>query len=207
MADTPSGQTPAIPDAAPPVTPAADPAVTPPDQSAAPPAKPADSPPAAPEKYDFKALKLPDGISLNEPLLAAVEPIFRKLGLSQEGASELIAEHAKALAKIEADTEAKRESDFKDWMKTQVTQHQAAIRKEWGAAYEANLATAQKGMARVFGPEAKALLDETGLGNHPEFVKAFYAVGKMVSEDIPPSGQLPAAARKADAEVFYGAPN
>lgn len=204
---TPSGQPPATPDPA--IAPAVtDPAATPADQKAAADpaaAKPADSP-KPPEKYDFSALKLPEGVVLHEPIMQAIEPLFRKYGLTQDAASELISEHAKALAKVETEAETKRESDFKDWMKTTVTNHQAAIRKEWGAQYDVNMATAQKGMARVFSAEAKALLDETGLGNHPEFVKAFYAVGKMVSEDTPPNGALPAT-RKSDAEVFYGATN
>jgi hypothetical protein len=209
---TPSGQTPATPDpASTPVV--ADPAAPPADpKAAADPAlaaKPADpkpepAKPTAPEKYDFKALKLPDGVKLNEPILAAIEPIFRKYGLTQEAASELITEHAKALAKVETDAEATRESDFKAWMKTTVEGYHATLRKEWGAGYDANMATAQKGMAKVFSAEASKLLDETGLGTHPEFVKAFLAVGKMVSEDTPPNGQQPTN-RKSDAEVFYGA--
>jgi len=212
MADTPSGQTPATPD---PATASAvtDPAATPVDPKAAVAdpalaAKPADPPepakPTAPEKYDFKALKLPDGVTLNEPILAAMEPLFKKLGLTQDAASELIIEHAKVLAKVEAEAETKRESDFKDWMKTTVEGYHTTLRKDWGASYDTNLATAQKGMAKVFDADVSKLLDETGLGTHPGFVKAFLTVGKMVSEDTPPNGQQPTN-RKSDAEVFYGA--
>ncbi len=208
MADpTPSGQTPATPDpAAPPV--AADPAAPPvdPKLAADPAAPPAEPPkpaaPVAPEKYDFAALKLPEGVALDQPLLDAVSPVFKELGISQEGASKLVEAHVKHLVAAEA----QRETDFKAWMGKQVSDHQAALRKEFGTAYDANMATAQKGIARVCTPAMKALLDETGLGNHPEFVKAFLAVGKMVSEDTPPNGQKPAT-RKSDAEVFYGTPN
>jgi len=213
---TPSGQTPATPDPASTAVvadPAANPPVQPPVAAADPaaPTNPADpktepAKPTAPEKYDFKALTLPDGVTLNEPILAAIEPIFRKYGLTQDAASELITEHAKALAKVESEAEATREADFKTWMANQVKEHQATVRKEFGAAYDTNMAIAQKGMARVCSPAMKALLDETGLGNHPEFVKAFLTVGKMVSEDTPPNGQQPAS-RKSDAEVFYGATN
>lgn len=210
MADpTPSGQPPANPDSAP--APAAAPGVTADPKAAADPAaaKPADpakptepAKPVAPEKYDFTALKLPEGVALDQPLLDAVSPVFKELGLTQEGASKLVEAHIKHLIAAEA----KRESDFTDFMKRSVSEHQAAIRKEWGGAYDANLATAQKGMARVFSAEAKKLLDETGLGSHPEFLKAFLAVGKMVSEDTPPTNASPAT-RKSNAEVFYGAPN
>lgn len=164
-------------------------------------AKPAEPPkPVVPEKYDFKALKLPEGITLDAPLLTAVEPVFKELGLTQEAASKLVEAHAKAIAAAEVT----READFKTWMANQVKQNQAAMKSEWGLQYDANLAIAQRGIARVMSPAAKALLDETGLGNHPEFVKAFFAVGKMVSEDTPPTGGRPAGTGKSAAEVLYG---
>lgn len=160
--------------------------------------------PVIPEKYDFAALKLPDGIALNPELIEAISPVFKKYGLTQEAASELVETHAKALATAEAAAEVKREADFKEWMKTNITNYQTQLKSEWGSAHDANVVIAQKGMARVFSAEAKKLLDDTGLGNHPEFVKAFYQVGKMVSEDNPPNGQKPAGT-KSNAEVFYGA--
>lgn len=203
MADEPAApnpSTPASPAAPPAATPT--PAAAPPTDPAAPPAAAPPEPPkpVVPEKYDFKALKLPEGITLDTPLLSAVEPVFKELGLSQEGASKLVEAHAKALAAAEV----AREADFKTWMANQVKQHQAALKSEWGTAYDANVTLAQRGIARIMSPAAKALLDETGLGNHPEFVKAFYQVGKMVSEDTPPAGGVPAGVQKSAAEVLYG---
>jgi hypothetical protein len=141
---------------------------------------------------------LPEGVQLDEPLLKAVEPIFRDLNLTQEQATKLIDAQVKYLA----ETEKQRETDFQKFMKDQVTQHQAALKSEWGAQHDANLQVAQRGMARVLSADAKKILDETGLGNHPEFVKAFFTVGKMVSEDTPP---VPNAGgqRKSLDQVWY----
>lgn len=201
---TPSGSV-ATPTPSPTVTPPADPA-TPPANPAAPPApapaepaKPVEPPKvAAPEKYDFAAIKLPDGVKLDEPLLKAVEPVLRELGLSQEQANKLVDAQVKHLAAAEA----QRETDFQKFMKDQVTQHQATLRSEWGMAHDANLQVAQRGMARVLSADAKKILDETGLGNHPEFVKAFFAVGKMVSEDTPPNSNGGGTSKSLD-ERFY----
>jgi len=207
MADEPAAPNPSTPasPAAPPTDPAAPP-VAAADPNAPKPVeapKPAEPPkPVVPEKYDFKALKLPEGITLDTPLLGAVEPVFKELGLTQEAASKLVEAHAKAVAA----SEVAREADFKTWMANQVKQHQATMRNEWGLQYDANLAVAQRGIARIMSPAAKALLDETGLGNHPEFVKAFFQVGKMVSEDTPPAGGRPANSGKSAAEVLYGNP-
>ena len=175
------------------------------------PAKPAEAPkpavaaPVIPEKYDFATVKLPEGVVLNNDLVEAVSPLFKKFGLTQEAASELVQVHAEALAKAEAAAETTRETAFKEWMKTTVTNYQAAIRKEWGAQADANLAIAQRGMATVVSPDMKALLDDTGLGNHPEFLKAFLQVGKMVSEDTPPTPGVPAGSVKNAAQTLYGA--
>jgi hypothetical protein len=203
---------PAVAPAAAAPAPAAPSAAAPTPAPAAPaPAAPAPTPAAAapviPEKYDFAALELPKGIELNPDLVAAVSPVFQKYGLTQEAASELVKTHAEALAKADAASEVKREADFKEWMKTTVTNYQATLRKEWGAETDAKLAVAQAGMSKVISPAAKALLDETGLGSHPEFVKAFYQVGLMSREDTPPSVVVPAAGGKSAAQVLYGNTN
>jgi predicted alternative tryptophan synthase beta-subunit len=192
----------------------ADPAAAPPAVAAAPvtpdpnappaaPAVPAVVAPVVPEKYDFATLKMPEGVELNSALVDAVTPILVKKGFTQEEANSLVETHAKALAEVMKADEAKRETDFKEWMKTNVTNYQNKLKSEWGASHDANLAVAQRGMARVFSAEAKALLDETGLGNHPEFVKAFHKIGLMVSEDTPPPNLLPNAGLKAAADVLY----
>lgn len=171
------------------------------------PAKPADKPaeiaaPVIPDKYDFKDVKLPEGLTLNDDIVKAVEPLFKKYGLTQEAANELVAAHGEALAKVETAAEAQRETEFKDWMKTNAENNVKAIQKEWGHEFDGNLKVAQRGLARVFGPEGKALLDETGLGSHPAFLKAFLTVGKMVQEDTPPVGGSPNG-RKPTTAVLY----
>lgn len=198
-------------------SPAAQPAVADPNAApaapanAAPVADPAKvaepAKPSAPDKYDFTALKLPDGVTLNPALVDAVAPVLKELGLSQEQANKLVEAHAKTTAELFKADEAKREADFTAFMAQKAKESLAAIKAKHGASYEANLATAQKGMARICSPAMKALLDETGLGSNPEFFEAFLAVGKMVSEDRPPNSTTPPGARKPIGDVLYGQPN
>jgi len=201
MADEPAAVPTPSPAAEPVVTPVVDPAapVVAAEPAKVEPVAAESAKPVVPEKYDFKA---PEGMELNQPLLDAVSPVFKEMGLSQEQAGKLFETYNKVVVAEEA----KREADFTDFMKQKVTEYNTTIRKEWGAQYDVNLATAQRGLARVMSPEAKAILDETGLGSHPEFVKAFYAVGKMVSEDTLPIAGAPGG-KKSNAEVFYGATN
>ena len=46
-----------------------------------------------------------------------------------------------------------------------------------------NLAVARKALETFGTPELKALLNESGLGNHPEVIRFFYRSGKAISED------------------------
>lgn len=134
-------------------------------------------------------------MQLDTALIEAVSPVLKELKLPQDQAQKLV----DAYNTIEQ----KKDADFKAWMKDKATENQAAVRKEWGHDFDANLAVAHRGIARFLSPALKTVLDETGLGNHPDFVKAFYAIGKMVSEDTPPR-TAPVSSGRSAASVLYG---
>lgn len=180
--------------------PKADPAKADPAKAEPPKADPAK--PVVPEKYDFSTAKLPEGITLAPELVDAVSPLLKEFGLTQEQATKLVEAHAAALAKVTATAEQQSEADFKQYMQDTAKANVEAIRKEWGHEHEANLKIAQRGIARFVDAEGKRLLDETGLGNHPSFLKAFLAAGKMIQEDTPPPNGQPSG-RKPSAEVLY----
>jgi len=53
-----------------------------------------------------------------------------------------------------------------------------------------NLAVARKALDKFGTPALRTMLDESGLGNHPEIIRAFYRAGKAISEDsfVPATG-------------------
>lgn len=59
----------------------------------------------------------------------------------------------------------------------------ATLQQEFGAAYDQNLNLAKSAVEQFGGEELKAVLNQTGLGNNPELVKAFARIGKMVASD------------------------
>lgn len=218
MADTPV-QTPTTPDAGTTATPGASPTPDPakaPDKpvEGATPAdgntlltakpdegKPAEKPADAPEKYEFK---LDEKLgALNQPLVDAVVPLFREFKLTQEQASKLVTVVATKAHELNAATEQQREADFKTWMADQQKANLAAIRKEWGNDYDANLKTAQRAIARFASPEAKKLLDETALGSNPAFAAMFLAIGKLITEDTPPNPKGSGNGRLPLEQVLY----
>jgi len=137
---------------------------------------------AAPEKYDLKA---PEGMEFDTETFAAVEPVLRELGLSNENAQKLVSAYAeKAIPAI-----TKRANDA-------VLLKAAEARKEWADSFEKDpdIGGAKKGdtlsaAARVFdhyglkkGEGLRLLLDESGLGNHPDMIRVFARIGHDLAE-------------------------
>ena len=52
-----------------------------------------------------------------------------------------------------------------------------------GEKFTENLALARKALESFGTPELQDVLNMTGLGNHPEVIRAFYKAGKAISED------------------------
>ncbi len=85
----------------------------------------------------------------------------------------------------------------------------SATRDEWkaqaqsdpefgGAKLEETLVSARKGLAFAATPALAELIESSGLGNHPEFIRMFAKVGAALSEDKIVTGNgSPAAKEKA----------
>lgn len=142
------------------------------EQKAAEPAKAEPAKPAAPEKYEFKA---PDGQAFDPEVLKAYEGVARELGLSQEGAQKVLDTVA---PKLQEQQQAAIEQTKAQWAE------QSKADKEFGGdKMPEHLAVAKKALDKFGSPELRQLLNDSGLGNHPEIIRAFYRAGKAISED------------------------
>jgi hypothetical protein len=154
--------------------------------------KPGDKPAGAPEKYE---IALPEGLSLDESLFSAAEPVLRELNLSNEQATKL----ASVIAEVRASEAEAFVQQVQEWGKT--TQADPEI---GGKALESTLTEGRKALAKHGTPELRALLDNTGLGNHPEVVRFFARVGKTIpTEDSVVTGER-SGGTKSMAERLYG---
>lgn len=202
----PTGQAPATPGASAPEPPQAQEGTlltgNPPVTAESDPAKPAEPvAPVIPDKYEFKA---PEGMELDTELLDAIAPTFKELGLTQDNAAKLVDSFNTIMPKLAAVREAKAEADFIESMAVASKNNIAAIKKEWGNQFDTNMPIAQRGIARFMSAEGKKILEDTGLGNHPEFIKAFYQAGKMIQEDQPPLNGKPSGTKPATlAQALY----
>ena len=102
------------------------------------------------------AQALPDFIDQNHPDAAAATPIVKELGLGREQVGKLEALHRTI-------TEAT------------ITRQSAAWAAEAQRLPPADLHDARAAFARFGNPELTAVLNKSGLGNHPALIRAFAA--------------------------------
>jgi hypothetical protein len=141
----------------------------------------------APETYaEFKA---PEGFEINKEQIADALPVFKELGLSQEGAQKLVDFYAKVTQKAQEDP-------YKLWSQTQekwvsevkadpviggkLDQVKATVARAIDGLGDAKLAS-----------DFRAAMDYTGAGNNPAFIRAFYKLATQITEGRPVGGNGP----------------
>jgi hypothetical protein len=72
-----------------------------------------------------------------------------------------------------------------------------------GQKYEESKAIIDRGCARLATPEAVEILNDLGMGTHPEIVRMFYRAGKLLGEDPGANGKVGAVQSPAPGEGLY----
>jgi len=159
--------------------------------------KPADDKPqGAPEAYSFDA---PEGVTFDDAVVEAFSEVARDLNLPQDQAQKVLDKMAPVMAA--------RQADQIQAVRSQWESDARADKEFGGDKLDENLAVAKKAMDAFATPELKALLNETGMGNHPEIIRTFYRAGKAISEDKFINGATSNAPRQGDARRLYAASN
>lgn len=150
-------------------------------------------PQGAPEKYEFK---LPDGIQLDDKGAAAFSEVAKELNLTQEAAQKVLDKMGPVIAGRHADTLTQAKAQ---WVEAAQTD------KEFGGEkLSENLSVAKKALDTFGTPELRTLLNESGLGNHPELIRLMYRAGKAISEDkFVPAGSGSPKGAKGLADALY----
>jgi len=154
------------------------------------PAKPAEGtenkpPEGAPEKYEFKAA---DGKDFDPHLVDTFSAAAKEANLTQDAAQKLIEKMAPALAARQQEQIASIQNGWLESTKSD---------KEFGGEkLQENMGVAAKALDQ-FDPRPKdpndpekslttplrQLLNDTGLGNHPDVIRFFFRAGQALSED------------------------
>ena len=126
----------------------------------------------APEKYEFKA---PEGREFSPEVIGAFSEVAKELNLSEADAQKVIDKIAPAFAA--------RQTEVLEAARVQWETDAKADKEFGGDKLTENMAVAKKALDKFGTPELRELLNTSGLGNHPEIIRAFYRAGKAISED------------------------
>jgi len=129
-------------------------------------------PQGAPEKYEFKAA---EGRAFDPEVMEAYSTVAKELNLSQEAAQRVLDAMAPKMAERQ---QAQIEAVRAEW----VTNSKGD--KEFGGdKLSENLGVAKKALDAFGTAELRSLLNQSGLGDHPEVIRFMYRAGKAISED------------------------
>jgi hypothetical protein len=152
-------------------------------------------PEGAPESYEFAPI---EGVNFDTEVIGAFSEAAKKANLTQDAAQGLLAEVAPVMAA--------RQAAQIEAAKTAWAESSKADKEFGGEKLQANLAVAQKAMDAFGSPELKTLLNESGLGNHPEVIRLLFKAGNAISEDRFRGGSS-GAQPTSDARRLYSASN
>jgi hypothetical protein len=172
----------------------------------------------APEAYDLKLTVIEKNdkgedvetpIEMDQALVEAATPVLKKLNLTNDQANELVGlvpqiqervlqaqadDHSALKAQWAKEVQADKELGGKNWSATEALAAKAL--DHFGAPSEKDKDGNETNPFRV-------LLNETGLGNHPEMVRMFRKIGEAVGEDSTVRGDGAAAQKVDRLEVLY----
>ena len=101
--------------------------------------------------------------------------LAHEIGLNNDQANALFNAYIDSIAGQE-----ESESEAFDQFEVENTQ---ALQKEWGGDFDKNVELARRAFMNFATPEAVEIMEQTGLGNHPEILKVFSRVGELLQED------------------------
>lgn len=133
-------------------------------------AEEAKKPDGAPEKYEFA-----NADTLDNAVIDQFSEVARELNLSQDAAQKVLDKMGPVIAA--------RQSEQIEAARNQWAEDAKADKEFGGEKLQENLSYAKKALDAYATPELRTLLNDSGLGNHPEIIRAFVRAGKAISED------------------------
>jgi hypothetical protein len=125
--------------------------------------------------YEFK---LPEGVDLKGEALDELKATAKELGLTQEQAQRVADLGAKQAQGFAAQLVEQQKTMTAEWAEQTTTDKEIG-----GDKLPENLGVAKKALDTFGSPALKTLLNQSGLGNHPEVVRFMVKAGKAISED------------------------
>ncbi len=146
--------------------------------------------PVVPETYEFK---MPEGMDLDQTAASDFSVLAKELKLDQATAQK-VADIGAAMATRQAEAHAAMVEGWVNSVK--------ADKEIGGDKLTENLAIARKAFDQFGTPEVRAVLDSSGLGNHPDVVRMFIAIGKSIADDGFVKGSAPGSSESMADKMY-----
>jgi hypothetical protein len=127
-------------------------------------------------------------------VMGVFSEVAQELNLTQDAAQKVLDRVAPALQSSQAEQIA---AVHREW-----TESATSDAEFGGAKLQENLGVAKAALDQFGSPELKALLNTSGLGNHPEVIRLLYRAGKAIGPDTLVSG-APAGDSVSKTEILY----
>jgi len=111
----------------------------------------------------------------DEGILDNYKEFAHEVGLSQHQAESVLGAY-ETIQEEEAE-------NFQQSIKDLEVNSTIELQREWGKNFDGNMDYAKRAYAQFASPQLSEILDDTGLGNHPEVIKAFSKIGQMLGEE------------------------
>lgn len=151
--------------------------------------------PVVPAKYE---LKLPEGSPMDPARLEKIAAYAKERGFSQEQAQELLTREHDAVAQYVEGQNKGLKAKQETWTKTAAEDPEIG-----GEAFVQNAELAKRVLNRFGSESLIKALDDSQLGNHPELVRTFVRIGKLMSNDQLEVTAVGGDSPKALEDIFY----
>lgn len=152
--------------------------------------------PVVPEKYD---LKLPEGSLLDPAVVEKVASFAKEKGLTQDQAQAVLDQRNEAVGEFVTNQQTGLKKMVDSYLETAKADPEIG-----GANAKEAFEVAKRFVDRYASPEFKRVVNETGLGNHPELIRLMYRAGKAMAPDkLVVPGAQGGGTPKSVADIFY----
>lgn len=147
---------------------------------------------------DASAFTAPEGMTLDAAMIEQAMPLFKEAGIDQAQSQKFIDLYAAKMQEAEQGKLDTFSQLRQDWVK------QSKSDPDFGGdKFDENIASAKAALDKFGTPELSKLLDDFGVGDHPEMIRFMVGVGRLTQEDTPGNGAKNHTQTKSTTDILY----
>jgi len=135
-----------------------------------------ESKPVVPENPDGYEIKVPEDAAPDEFAQGLLKTKAHELNFTQTQVDGVMDVYKGMVEKAQENHKSELEAGKQECI--------TELQTDWKEKFDENVVMAKKAAASVFDEDFRKFIDESGLGNHPGFVKGLLVIGQSISEDV-----------------------